>query len=98
MTPPQLTEIEALELLAQQYGLTGQLSTLPGERDRNFQFCLASGEKNSFKVVSADIPLESLKVEIRASKLDLRGWRGSQKGWGPRKSVQEAPGISGSWR
>ena len=25
MTPPQLTEVEALELLAQQYGLTGQL-------------------------------------------------------------------------
>ena len=66
MTPPQLTEVEALELLAQQYGLTGQLSALPGERDRNFQLCLASGEKNTFKVVSADVPLESLKVEIQA--------------------------------
>ncbi len=66
MTPPQLTEVEALELLAQQYGLTGQLVALPGERDRNFQLCLASGEKNTFKVVSADVPLESLKVEIRA--------------------------------
>ena len=29
MTPPQLTAVEAPELLAQQYGLTGQLSTLP---------------------------------------------------------------------
>ena len=66
MTPPQLTEVEALELLAQQYGLTGQLSALPGERDRNFQLCLASGEKNTFKVVIADVPLESLKVEIQA--------------------------------
>ena len=66
MTPPQLIEVEALELLAQQYGLTGQLSALPGERDRNFQLCLANGEKNTFKVVSADISLESLKVEIQA--------------------------------
>ena len=48
------------------YGLTVQLSALPGERDRNFQLCLASGEKNTFKVVSADVPLESLKVEIQA--------------------------------
>ena len=66
MTPPQLIEVEALELLAQQYGLTGQLIALPGERDRNFQLCLANGEKNTFKVVSADVPLESLKVEIQA--------------------------------
>ncbi|MGA1721625.1 MAG: aminotransferase class III-fold pyridoxal phosphate-dependent enzyme [bacterium] len=66
MTPPQLTEAEALELLAQHYGLTGQLVALPGERDRNFQLCLASGEKNTFKVVNAEVPLESLKTEIRA--------------------------------
>ena len=64
MTPPQLTEVEALELLAQHYGLTGQLFTLPGERDRNFQLCLASGEKNTFKVVNAEVPLELSLIHI----------------------------------
>ena len=66
MTPPQLTEVEALELLAQHYGLTGQLVTLPGERDRNFQLYLAGGAKNTFKVVNAAVHLESLQTEIRA--------------------------------
>ena len=66
MTPPQLTKAEALELLAQHYDLKGQLVTLPGERDRNFQLHLAGGAKNTFKVISAAVPLESLKTEIRA--------------------------------
>ena len=64
MTPPQLTEVEALELLAQHYGLTGQLVTLPGERDRNFQLYLAGGAKKTFKVVNAAVHLQRLLVML----------------------------------
>jgi Ser/Thr protein kinase RdoA (MazF antagonist) len=48
MTTRQLSKTEALELLAQHCSLTGQLFSLPGERDRNFQLNLAYGEKRVF--------------------------------------------------
>lgn len=47
---PTLSPDEALTILADAYGLTGQLSPLPSERDQNFAFESANGMKAILKI------------------------------------------------
>jgi Ser/Thr protein kinase RdoA (MazF antagonist) len=66
---PSLTAAAALELAKSQYGLVGEISALPSERDQNFLISRPQGDKFVLKVANLHDPPELLDFQNQAMRL-----------------------------
>jgi Ser/Thr protein kinase RdoA (MazF antagonist) len=66
---PSLTAAAALELAKSQYGLAGEISALPSERDQNFLISRSQGDKFVLKVANLHDPPELLDFQNQAMRL-----------------------------
>jgi 4-aminobutyrate aminotransferase-like enzyme/Ser/Thr protein kinase RdoA (MazF antagonist) len=62
---PELGPDEALDAVREHYGMDGTLTSLPGERDRNFLLTTGGGERYVVKAASPDEPDELLRIETQ---------------------------------
>ncbi|MGE3832029.1 MAG: aminotransferase class III-fold pyridoxal phosphate-dependent enzyme, partial [Parvibaculaceae bacterium] len=63
---PQFAQSELEAIAREQFGLAGEWTMLPSERDQNFRIRNASGEAVTFKVANADEPRDMIECEIAA--------------------------------
>lgn len=64
--PPQLSEVQAQELVAAHFGLEGQARRLVSERDANFRIELADGQCVIFKVTNPAEPRSLTNLQTAA--------------------------------
>jgi len=64
---PAFSDAEARELLRAHFGVEGELSPLPSERDQNFRVVTAGGQALTFKIMNAAEPL--LAIEFQTALL-----------------------------
>jgi len=60
---PTFTPSEALEFSVAHFGLSGQISELPSERDQNFRISDSSPQEWVLKISNSDTPLESIQLQ-----------------------------------
>jgi Ser/Thr protein kinase RdoA (MazF antagonist) len=65
---PSFTQVEALTLAKQEYGVAGAVSTLPSERDQNFLIVDGGGEKFVLKIANTHDTPELLDFQNRAMR------------------------------
>ena len=63
---PQFAQGDLEQIARAQFGLEGEWTALPSERDQNFRISLASGGSVTFKVANADEPADIVGCEIAA--------------------------------
>jgi 4-aminobutyrate aminotransferase-like enzyme/Ser/Thr protein kinase RdoA (MazF antagonist) len=61
---PELGPDDALAVVHEHFGLDGTLTSLPGERDRNFLLQTSEGQRYVVKATSPDEPDEILHIEV----------------------------------
>src|SRR5215471_12034303 len=64
-TAPHLREHEAARIAAEMFGIDATAQSLPSERDQNFLFCTASGEKYVLKIANASESAAMLEMQNR---------------------------------
>jgi Ser/Thr protein kinase RdoA (MazF antagonist) len=60
---PAFSSLEAHELLRAQFGIEGELTSLPSERDQNFRVETPSGQELTFKIMNAAEPLSAIEFQ-----------------------------------
>ena len=60
---PTFSSSEALEFSIAQFGLSGQISELPSERDQNFKISDSASQEWVLKISNSDTPLESIQLQ-----------------------------------
>ena len=63
---PEFSETQAKAVLAEKFGLQGELRSLVSERDQNFRVTTADGEQFVFKIANRAEPNESTDFQIKA--------------------------------
>lgn len=64
--PPRFTVKELHDFLLSQYGMTGELKPLAGERDQNMRFTNTDGKQYVLKIASPDELDETVDFQIKA--------------------------------
>lgn len=60
---PSFSSTEALELLRRHFGIEGELTPLPSERDLNFRVETSDGRPLTFKIMNAAEPLSAIEFQ-----------------------------------
>lgn len=63
--PPRFSEAVLHDFLHSQFGITGDLKPLAGERDQNIQVTTGDGEKYVLKIAGPDEPYETIDFQIK---------------------------------
>jgi len=63
---PNLTKVQALELLGSHYGLVGDVESLPSWRDQNFRVVTDRGDRYILKIANADEPMALHELQTDA--------------------------------
>ena len=65
-TRPRFSKVQALDLLGSHFGLTGDIGSLPGERDQNFRVVSERGDRFVLKIANPDEPMALLELQTEA--------------------------------